>query len=1473
MKKRLFSFLLVISILLSMAVVPAYAETAGENVTSITDLCPCGCGEKLQDVQWKVWAENPSAGHYYLDSDYVQSAQITVLSDTPVVLDLRGHSITTANNERLFLVNGFLHVMDTVGGGRMMAKGTPSGNGGVILVEENEMVGPAFYLYSGTITPDPDAVKSVAVGGLVCVGTGSTFRMTGGVLMNGYAKTAYGGGAVGSRVSDSTIEILGGKILNCYSTGNGGGLYSSGAICVENATIIGCAAAGYGGNIHVSGTTAELTVKNSVIANGVSEKILAASANKYGGGNISVYSGAKATITDSEIYGGYAACVGGNLSLGRGTTTITNCNIYDGTAAEAGGNVYTNLSTATVIFDGGSVDGHFYHGTSKLTLKGALKVSDKGLGLQLGSGTLTSSGLKDGAEIYVSGNKTLGGKASYYKAANRASLDGLTVSTGATGYCSQCGEVVTWAAYGTEGATHVYLTENLTDFAQVSVTEELAIDLCGFSITAPGRAFSVAEGGKLQIIDSVGTGAVTGSGVAGEDGGLFNNAGTLTLMGGNYTYAKNAAIANGGTIYNSGNLNLSDVILDASAYNNADGYGGAICQAPAETAVMTFNGGYVLGGTAYQGGGIFCDYKSSTTLTGVYMVGGTAYAGGNLASSGTTSATSKAINLTMTGCYIADGKAKHTASDKFGGNLYLGRCVANITDCYITGGESDKYGGNLVISNGTDVTFNNCVIAGGKSPNGGNLYGPGNSVNVTFNDCIVTDGTAGVGGNIFMNNGECRVIGGEVSYGTATSTSGGNIYTGSDDKTGVTLSADENGNPPLICHGTAVLYGGNLYAKNIVTVEAAHFHSGEASLGMDFYATGSAFTLVLGEGVVGTIHMNAGKELLTDAVYGDAIENITCKATNATFLMDTTYGDCGVVVKDETMYVSTTAVVDSEGNATWYSSNADAVAACDENSFVKLFTNSELVLTKDLYVDFNGNTVNVSGNYALHGMDSTGDDYSEPAGLATGTSAQTYDITEAPNGNTYVAMADENGVTYHRLFMKITGVNIRPASDGMYYTAKWYCDETLKNLIASYGVVASTANMPGTDFASEDENLYTAFEKDSFVSGEAKNGAVITGVMSEGANDNNTRGKTAVYAKAYLTFTDGTTLISGDNIHYSLYDVMKGLDKLITAKPDQYRKYLTASRNFYETWKENGMASWKLSKIPQPADDGVIDVLMIGNSWCYYYVEELYALAAAAGVPMRVCNVYYSGCPIDKHYNWWKAGEAHYQYFETNGNGRKEKGNGVTLEWCLAQGEWDVITMNNGGTDTRSLTVEQNIAKNTGYVVELFDYFKESFPNADFYFHQAWTYELGYEKVYSTTTLKIDSVEAQMAYTEKSRQIVGAFVEAADLGRINTGDAWELYRAACAEQGIENNLCARLGNNGNQGDKSHDGDIGGGQYLNACVWFEILTGKDCRDTTYIPTYTYSGTKYPMSELMAKMLQDAAHKAASEIWYTYPENAK
>lgn len=71
-----------------------------------------------------------------------------------------------------------------------------------------------------------------------------------------------------------------------------------------------------------------------------------------------------------------------------------------------------------------------------------------------------------------------------------------------------------------------------------------------------------------------------------------------------------------------------------------------------------------------------------------------------------------------------------------------------------------------------------------------------------------------------------------------------------------------------------------------------------------------------------------------------------------------------------------------------------------------------------------------------------------------------------------------------------------------------------------------------------------------------------------------------------------------------------------------------------QTPNEKEGAGLETTQDIDPADDGVLNILMIGNSFCYYYVEELVGLAAADGIKMRVCNVYYSGCKLSQHYNW-----------------------------------------------------------------------------------------------------------------------------------------------------------------------------------------------------------------------------------------------
>lgn len=1496
MKKRILSILLVLSMLAAMVVLPVHAAPAAPaaDITLATDLCPCGCGETLAQVDWKEWKGTAASGHFYLAGDYVQAEQTDVISGERMVLDLRGNTISTSARIRLFHVSGYLAVLDTVGGGRLTAR-TPSttgANGGVVSVADNETAGSLFELYSGTIMPSANAGKSQS-GGLIDLGDGATFRMYGGMLLNGLtASNKHGGGIQG--IGSSTIEILGGSIVGCEAAEIGGSIYSTGTVILKNCSVIGGKAGSTGGNIYMNGGS--LTIENAVIADGVSF-----SSGTYGGGNIGNVGGCKMNIKNSVIRGGYSYGYGGNLSLGYGTVTITNTEIYGGVANKGGTNVALTSSSANVTLDSCTVDGGVGRVLGKLTLKGATKIGMYNGGLDLSaqtSKTTTATGLTSGAEIYIQGAKTLTGNKDYFKPLYRTTLSasGTTITLakaadGVTaGYCPHCGEQVAWNAYGTEGAAHTYLTGDITGFEEVTVSDSRAIDLAGFTITAPGRAFTVTDTGNLGILDSVGTGKVGGSGVNGEAGGLFHNAGTLLLDGGKYTYTAKTGIApiGGGVVYTSGTLNIQGSQLVATTFAPVEGVttkGGAIRGSTG--SVVTIRGARVNGGSASNGGSAHFDYNSQVTIDSATFIGGKSVnGGGNIgctSSLGSSTGVAQTANnkgkLTLKGVSIRDGES----TTQYGGNLHLDRWHADITDCYLEGGKTLKYGGNLSYGVGNTMTVTKTILVNGTSEGtGGNFYGGGNTKNGTFTDCTFIGGSATSGGNLYINTGVFTLKGGEYTHGTA-SVSGGNIHANT--AGGVTLQKNTAGEAPKLLRGIAAESGGNLYASDTVAVTDAFFAGGSAASGEDLYAA-KGVTLTLGTGITGDVKLGADSSLLTAEVFGGEIKNITCEDSAAKYYLGGTYGNCGIILEDKAMHVAVASVFDKNGNDVWYSTNADAVEACPSDGYVKLFTGNDLVLTKDLYVDLNGNTVNVSGNYNFYGMDSTGDNFAVPTGnaiLAGPTGAAT---VTAPNGNTYIAVAENSESTYHRLDMKITGVSIRPSSDGMYYSAKWSCDDVLKAKITSFGVVASTKKMPGADFASNDENLWTTFTVDQFENGKTQNGAVITGILKEEDRttaQNEEYAKKPVYAKAYITFTDGTTCVSGDKIGYSLYDVMKNLDKLIMEKPVKYRKFNLSARNFFEKWKDNGMGDWNLSKIPAPTeDDGVIDLLMVGHSFCYYYVEELYNLCKAAGISVRVCNLYYSGRPLSTHYDRWINGVSDYQLFEISDDtgGVRVGQNNMGLESALAKYEWDYISLQAGTSGLLDSGAQGLFDANKLYWESLLDYFIEQFPNARIGWHQSWANQANeYGKETSSLTPENQTKWADLIdeygilVTDYYNKPAGKTV----VQRINTGRAWQF----CREDGYDY-LCARLGksNSGvsHAGDGYHDGDIGGAQYLNACVWFEILTGQSVVGNPYVPEYKTTSTLsdelfgklhvektangYKLTDAFAAQLQAYAHEAVA-----------
>ena len=265
----------------------------------------------------------------------------------------------------------------------------------------------------------------------------------------------------------------------------------------------------------------------------------------------------------------------------------------------------------------------------------------------------------------------------------------------------------------------------------------------------------------------------------------------------------------------------------------------------------------------------------------------------------------------------------------------------------------------------------------------------------------------------------------------------------------------------------------------------------------------------------------------------------------------------------------------------------------------------------------------------------------------------------------------------------------------------------------------------------------------------------------------------------------------------------------------------------------------------QEADD-TLDILMIGNSFCFYFTDELYGMLEAAGIRASVYNIYYSGCKLEQHWTWWKTGQNNYDFISQDETG-KSKIEGANLEFCLKQKNWDVITLQEGSSKMRRGDPVNELENSKLYRDELYGYIAQKHPNATLYWQQTWAYQVGFDR----DGYQVDAAE-QAAYHERQRTYALGVCEENGVNRIPSGDAWKIVR-----DGGYDNLCARLAKDNGVGDYYHDGDIGGGQYLNACVWFETLTGQSCIGNTFRPDYE-------LSEDMISMLQNAAHKAVEDM---------
>ena len=129
-----------------------------------------------------------------------------------------------------------------------------------------------------------------------------------------------------------------------------------------------------------------------------------------------------------------------------------------------------------------------------------------------------------------------------------------------------------------------------------------------------------------------------------------------------------------------------------------------------------------------------------------------------------------------------------------------------------------------------------------------------------------------------------------------------------------------------------------------------------------------------------------------------------------------------------------------------------------------------------------------------------------------------------------------------------------------------------------------------------------------------------------------------------------------------------------------------------------------------------IRLLCIGNSFSWDAVEqELAPLAAAAGQPILIGNLYYGGCSLAQHYTFLLADTAAYSY-RLIVDGIRQVQEGVTLRQALRERRWDYITFQQASGDSGDRTTFEP------YFSQLIDTVRGYQPAARLCWLMTWAY-------------------------------------------------------------------------------------------------------------------------------------------------------
>lgn len=264
----------------------------------------------------------------------------------------------------------------------------------------------------------------------------------------------------------------------------------------------------------------------------------------------------------------------------------------------------------------------------------------------------------------------------------------------------------------------------------------------------------------------------------------------------------------------------------------------------------------------------------------------------------------------------------------------------------------------------------------------------------------------------------------------------------------------------------------------------------------------------------------------------------------------------------------------------------------------------------------------------------------------------------------------------------------------------------------------------------------------------------------------------------------------------------------------------------------------------QTKDDGTLRILAIGNSFSDDGTEYLPALLENLNVEnVEVARLYVGGCTLEQHVNFYDNSEAAYKFYHSKAGENKwvESEEKVTMQYALAMGEWDIITMQQASGFSGMYD------SYTPYLGRLIEAVKKAQPQAELVWHMTWSYSSDsnhkHYKHYDNDQQQMNSAIDNCLHT-----LLAEFDEIERI--VPSGTAVKSLRKSAI-----NNYPKDLIRDG-----FHMGH-GAGRYALACTWYETLvepyTGKSMMGNTL----RVCGGLVSVSDIVALYCQKAAKKAA------------